>query len=130
MYVVVRDDGSLHIPQVDTAIDCGRYVNPEGVRKQIEGAAIYGNTIARHGKITTTNGTVDQSNFHDYPITRISDAPLNVRVHIVEDFVDHRPCGVGEPGVPPYTPALINAIHNATGKRIRQLPIGDQLKDI
>jgi isoquinoline 1-oxidoreductase beta subunit len=130
VHVVVRDDGSLHIPQVDTAIDCGRYVNPEGVRKQIEGSAIYGNTVARHGKITTTKGTVDQSNFHDYPITRISDAPLDVRVHIVEDFVDRRPCGVGEPGVPPYTPALINAIYNATGKRIRQLPIGDQLKDI
>lgn len=128
VHVVVRDDGSLHIPQVDTAIDCGRYVNPEGIRKQMEGAAIYGNTIARHGKITTTRGAVDQSNFHDYPITRISDAPLDVRVHIVEDFVDLRPCGVGEPGVPPYAPALVNAIYNATGKRIRTLPIGDQLK--
>jgi isoquinoline 1-oxidoreductase beta subunit len=130
VHVVVRDDGSLHIPQVDTAVDCGRYVNPEGVRKQIEGAAIYGNTIARHGKITVTEGAVDQSNFHDYPITRITDAPRDVRVHIVEDFVHLRPCGVGEPGVPPYTPALINAIYSATGKRIRQLPIGDQLQDI
>ena len=127
VHVVVRDDGSLHIPQVDMAIDCGRYVNPEGVRKQIEGAAIYGNTVARFGKITTSSGAVVQSNFHDYPITRINDAPLDVRVHIVEDFVHLRPCGVGEPGVPPYTPALINAIYNATGKRIRTLPIGDQL---
>ncbi len=130
VHVVVRDDGSLHIPQVDAAVDCGRYVNPEGIRKQIEGAAIYGNSIARHGKITTTEGTVDQSNFHDYPVSRISDAPLDVRVHIVEDFVDLRPCGIGEPGVPPYTPALINAIYAATGKRIRTLPIGDQLKNI
>ena len=130
MHVVVHDDGSLHIPQVDVAIDCGRYVNPEGVRKQIEGAAIYGNTIARHGKITTTKGAVDQSNFHDYQITRMSDAPLDVRVHIVEDFTDLRPCGVGEPGVPPYTPALINAIYDATGKRIRKLPIGDQLRAV
>ena len=73
---------------------------------------------------------MDQSNFHDYPVSRISDAPLDVRVHIVEDFVDLRPCGVGEPGVPPYTPALINAIYAATGKRIRTLPIGDQLKYI
>ena len=127
VHVVVRDDGSLHVPQVDTAIDCGRYVNPEGVRKQIEGAAIYGNTVARFGKITTAGGAVVQSNFHDYPITRISDAPLDVRVHIVEDFVHLRPCGVGEPGVPPYAPALVNAIHHATGKRIRRLPIGDQL---
>lgn len=129
VHVVVRDDGSVHIPQVDTAIDCGRYVNPEGIRKQVEGAAIYGNTIARHGKITTTKGAVDQNNFHDYPVTRIGDAPLDVRVHIVEDFTHLRPCGVGEPGVPPYTPALVNAIYNATGKRIRQLPITqDDLK--
>ena len=128
VHVVVRDDGSLHIPQVDMVIDCGRYVNPEGVKKQIEGAAIYGNTVARHGLISTTGGAVDQSNFHDYPVTRMNDAPLDVRVHIVEDFVHLRPCGVGEPGVPPYTPALVNAIYNATGKRIRSLPIGDQLK--
>ena len=109
-------------------IDCGRYFNPEGVRKQIEGAAVYGHTVAMHGKITTTKGEVDQTNFHNYPISRMNSAPLNVRVHIVEDFVDLRPCGVGEPGVPPYAPALVNAIFNATGKRIRTLPIGDQLK--
>ena len=128
VHVVVRDDGSLHIPQVDMAIDCGRYVNPEGVRKQMEGAAIYGHSVAMHGQITTTQGAVDQSNFHDYTITRMDDAPLDVRVHIVEDFTHLRPCGVGEPGVPPYTPALVNAIYNATGKRIRRLPIGDQLE--
>ena len=128
VHVVVRDDGSLHIPQVDMVVDCGRYVNPEGVKKQMEGAAIYGNTVARHGLISTTRGAVDQSNFHDYPVTRMNDAPLDVRVHIVEDFVHLRPCGVGEPGVPPYAPALVNAIHDATGKRIRSLPIGDQLK--
>jgi isoquinoline 1-oxidoreductase beta subunit len=127
VHVVVHDDGSFRIQQVDTAIDCGRYVNPEGIRKQIEGAAIYGNTIARHGKITTTEGAVDQSNFHDYPVTRISDAPLDVRAHVVEDYVHLRPCGVGEPGVPPYAPALINAIYQASGKRLRTLPIGDQL---
>ena len=123
VHVAVRDDGTLHIVQVDTAYDAGRYVNPDGIRKQVEGAAIYGHTIAMHGQITTTDGAVDQSNFHDYPITRISDAPLNVRVHIVEDFVDRPPNGVGEPGVPPYAPALANAIFAATGKRIRNLPI-------
>ena len=128
VHVVVRDDGSLHIPQVDMAIDCGRYVNPEGVKKQMEGAAIYGHSVAMHGQITTTQGAVDQSNFHDYTITRMDDAPLDVRTHIVEDFTHLKPCGVGEPGVPPYTPALVNAIYNATGKRIRRLPIGDQLE--
>jgi isoquinoline 1-oxidoreductase beta subunit len=128
VHVVVHDDGTFRIPQVDVAIDCGRYVNPEGVRKQIEGASIYGNTVAQFGKITISNGAVVQSNFHDYPITRMNNAPLDIRVHIVEDFVHLRPCGVGEPGVPPYAPALVNAIYNATGKRIRNLPIGDQLK--
>jgi isoquinoline 1-oxidoreductase beta subunit len=127
VHVVVHDDGSFRIPQVDTVIDCGRYVNPEGIRKQLEGAAVYGNTVARHGKITTTQGAVDQSNFHDYPITRMGDAPLDVRVHIVEDYAHLRPCGVGEPGVPPYAPALVNAIYDATGKRLRTLPIGDQV---
>ena len=128
VHVVAHEDGTFRIPQVDTAIDCGRYVNPEGVRKQIEGAAIYGNTVAQFGKITTARGAVVQSNFHDYPVTRMNNAPLDVRVHIVEDYVHLRPCGVGEPGVPPYAPALVNAIHDATGKRIRNLPIGDQLK--
>jgi isoquinoline 1-oxidoreductase beta subunit len=123
VHVVVHDDGTVHIPQVDMAFDCGRYVNPEGIKKQVEGAAIYGNTVARMGLISTTEGAVDQSNFHDYPITRMSDAPLNVRVHVSEEFVDLPPCGVGEPGVPPYTPALVNAIYNATGKRIYNLPI-------
>ena len=128
VHVVVHDDGTFRISQVDVAIDCGRYVNPEGVRKQVEGASIYGNSVALFGKITTSKGAVVQSNFHDYPITRMNNAPLDVRVHIVEDFVHLRPCGVGEPGVPPYAPALVNAIYNATGKRIRTLPIGDQLK--
>ena len=128
VHVVVHDDGTFRIPQVDTAIDCGRYVNPEGVRKQLEGAAIYGNTVAQFGKITTAKGAVVQSNFHDYPVTRMNNAPLDVRVHIMEDYVHLRPCGVGEPGVPPYAPALVNAIHDATGKRIRNLPIGDQLR--
>ncbi len=121
--VAVAADGTLSIPRVDVAIDCGRYVNPEGVRKQMEGACIYGHTLARHGKITTKSGAVQQSNFHDYPVTRMSDGPLDVRVHLIDDYVHLRPCGVGEPGVPPYAPALANAIFEATGKRCRSLPI-------
>ncbi len=128
--VVVHKGGKLDILQVDTAIDCGRYVNPEGVRKQMERANVYGNTVARQGLITTTEGAVDQSNFHDYPVSRISDLPLNVKVHIVEDYTHLKPCGVGEPGVPPFAPALFNAIHAATGRRLRRLPIGDQLDDV
>jgi isoquinoline 1-oxidoreductase beta subunit len=121
--VAVGEDGSLNVPRVDVAIDCGRYVNPEGIRKQIEGAVVYGHTIAMHGKITTRGGAVEQGNFDDYTITRMNDSPLDVRVHIIEDNKDGLPCGVGEPGVPPYAPALANAIYAATGKRIRELPI-------
>lgn len=121
VHVVVSDDGEFKVTQVDTCIDCGTYVNPERIRSQIEGAAVYGNSVARHGEITLSKGAVDQSNFHDYPISRMSDSPLNVRVHIVEN--EHIPSGVGEPGVPPFTPALVNALYQATGKRIRKLPI-------
>lgn len=127
--VKVGDKGELWIPRVDVAIDCGRYVNPEGVRKQMEGSAIFGNSIARFSEITTTNGAVDQSNFNDYRLTRLSDGPLDIRVHLIEEYADRMPCGVGEPGVPPYAPALLNAIYQATGKRIRSLPLPADLRN-
>lgn len=126
--VKVGDAGELWIPRVDVAIDCGRYVNPEGVRKQMEGSATFGNSIARFNRITTTDGAVDQSNFHDYRLTRLSDGPLDIRVHLIEEFVDRMPGGVGEPGVPPYAPALLNAIYQASGKRIRSLPLPADLR--
>lgn len=126
VHVAVTDDGELTIPQVDICMDCGTYVNPERIRSQLEGAAIYGNTVARHDKITYDKGEVQESNFHDYAVTRMDNAPLDVRVHLIEN--EEIPSGVGEPGVPPYTPALMNAIYNASGKRIRTLPIGNQLK--
>ncbi len=121
--VAVGAGGALTVPRVDVAIDCGRYVNPEGICKQMEGAVVYGHSVARHGKITTRRGAVEQSNFHDYTVTRMNDSPLDVRVHIIDDFTHLRPCGVGEPGVPPYAPALANALYDAVGKRIRSLPI-------
>jgi len=126
--VKVGTNGELWIPRVDVAIDCGRYVNPEGVRKQMEGSATFGNSIGRFSKITTTKGAVDQSNFNDYRVTRLSEGPLDIHVHIIEDYVNEPPCGVGEPGVPPYAPALLNAIYQATGKRIRSLPLPADLR--
>ena len=128
--VAVDDKGVLTVPRVDTAIDCGTFVNPERIRSQIEGAAIMGLSLARHGEISFKNGRVQQGNFDDFRVVRIDEAPMVTHVHIVPSGPDVPPSGVGEPGVPPFAPALCNAIFAATGKRIRSLPIGKQLESI
>jgi isoquinoline 1-oxidoreductase subunit beta len=125
--VAVDAKGNLTVPRVDTAIDCGFYVNPERIRSQIEGAAVMGLSLAKYGEITLKNGRVEQSNFNDYQVVRHDESPTVTNTHIVENGIDVPASGVGEPGVPPFTPALCNAIFAATGKRIRRLPIGNQL---
>jgi len=119
--VDVGDQGEVKIRRVDTAIDAGTVVAPEMVRAQFEGAAVFGASLALMGEITTTNGAINQSNFSDYPVARINEAPAETNVYIVPS--DAPPAGVGEPGVPPFAPALCNAIFAATGKRIRELPL-------
>jgi isoquinoline 1-oxidoreductase beta subunit len=126
--VSVDDKGKLSVPRVDTAIDCGMFVNPERIRSQIEGTAIMGLSLAKYGEITFKDGKVQQGNFDDFPVIRMDEAPLVTNVHIIPADADTPPSGVGEPGVPPFAPALINAIFAATGKRIRALPIGKQLE--
>jgi isoquinoline 1-oxidoreductase beta subunit len=119
--VEVDKSGAIRIPNVYTAVDAGIVVNPDMVRSQFQGAAVFGTSIARYGEITATNGVIDQSNFNDYPVARMNDAPVNTDVQIVESSA--APAGVGEPGVPPFVPALCNAIYAATGKRVRELPL-------
>jgi isoquinoline 1-oxidoreductase beta subunit len=126
--VSVDDKGKLTVHQVDTAIDCGTYVNPERIQSQIEGAAIMGLSLAKYGEVTFKNGKVEQGNFDTFPVIRMDESPIVTHVHIVPPDSDAPPSGVGEPGVPPFAPALTNAIFAATGKRIRALPIGKQLE--
>jgi isoquinoline 1-oxidoreductase beta subunit len=125
--VSVSDKGDLRVERVDTAIDCGTFVNPERIESQLEGAAIMGLSLAKHGEISFKNGRVEQGNFDGFPVVRMDEAPLVTNVYIMPAAPDKPPSGVGEPGVPPFAPALINAIFAATGKRIRSLPIGKQL---
>jgi len=122
--VAVSPTGKISIPRVDMAVDAGMIVSPDRVRSQFEGAAVFGASLALMGEITATAGKINQSNFHDYPVARMNEAPMETRVYIVES--DAPPAGVGEPGVPPFAPALCNAIFAATGKRIRELPLSRQ----
>jgi isoquinoline 1-oxidoreductase subunit beta len=119
--VEVNDKGEVRIPRVYTVADAGIIANPELVRLQFEGAAVFGTSIARTGEITVANGRVVQTNFHNYPVCRMNQAPLHVSVDLVDSTAP--PAGVGEPGVPPFLPALGNAIFSATGKRLRELPL-------
>ncbi len=119
--VEVNDQGNIRIPRVDCVVDAGLVVNPEVTKAQFEGAAVFGTSVARSGEITAKKGVIEQSNFDTYPVARINEAPYQTNVYLVDS--DAPPAGVGEPGVPPFIPALCNAIYVATGKRIRELPL-------
>ena len=124
--VEVSDAGDLSVIKSWVAIDAGTVVNTDTVKNQTQGGSVYGTTTAISDGITFDKGRVQQSNFHNYRVPRMSDSPLEVEVEVIES--DAPPAGVGEPATPVYAPALCNAIFAACGKRIRQLPIGNQLK--
>ena len=110
---------AIKIDKVTALIDLGIAVNPDNVKNQIEGAVIMALSAATKPGITFKNGVVEQNNFYDSPVPRMNEAPP-VEVHILAD--GSRIKGVGEPGIPPFAPALANAIFAATGKRIRKMP--------
>lgn len=122
--VTVKPDGSFKVDRVVCAVDCGLAINPDIVAAQMQGGIGFGLSAALHGAITLDGGVVQQSNFHQYIPLRINEMP-QVEVFIMPSA--EKPTGVGEPGTPPIAPALVNAIAAATGKRIRKLPIADQL---
>ena len=113
-------DGNIHVNRLVYAVDCGRPINPDGIRAQVEGAAIYGISAALHDAITVKGGRVEQSNFNDYQMPRIKETP-KTEIYIV--MSKEEPTGIGEPGLPVVTPAICNAVFALTGKRMRRLPI-------
>jgi isoquinoline 1-oxidoreductase beta subunit len=119
------ENGKPRVERVVCAVDCGLAINPDNIKAQMEGGIGYGLGAVLHSKVTLKDGMVEQSNFDDYEVLRMDEMP-RVEVHIVASA--EAPTGVGEPGVPPIGPAVANAVAALTGKRVRVLPIGDQLK--
>ena len=119
--VSVDENGKLVVHEMWMCIDAGTVVNPDRVRSQLEGAAIFGMSLTLHGALTARDGAIVEGNFDTYPMVRMSESPAAIHCHIMES--DAPPGGVGEPGVPPVALAIVNAYFAATGKRIRELPL-------
>ena len=118
-------NGSVIPLEMHTAIDCGLVITPDRVKSQMEGAMIMGLSMALQSEITVKDGAIVQNNFYDYPVSRISEVP-DLHVHLMPS--DKAPGGVGEPGLPPIPPSIVNAIYHASGQRIRDLPVNKSLK--
>jgi isoquinoline 1-oxidoreductase beta subunit len=118
--VSVDDAGRIRVDRVVCAVDCGTPVNPDIITAQMEGGIGFGLGAALFGAITLKEGHVEQSNFNDYRVLRMNEAPAKIEVHIVPS--NEKPTGVGEPGVAPIGPAVANAVFAATGKRARTFP--------
>jgi len=117
--VTVSGD-TVTVDRVVCALDCGTAVNPDVIKAQMQSGIGYGLAAALHGKITLTDGHVDQTNFHQYTVLRINEMPRAIEVYTVPST--NPPSGVGEPGLPPIAPAVANAVRAATGIKLRKLP--------
>lgn len=113
-------EGAISVPRVTAVTDCGLAINPLGIAAQVESGVIFGLSAALHGEVTIAGGRVDQSNFHDYPIMRLNEAPM-IATHIMASTQE--PGGMGEPPCAVAAPALANAVFAATGQRLRSLPL-------
>jgi isoquinoline 1-oxidoreductase beta subunit len=118
--VGVDKNGTIKVERLACAVDCGRVINPDGVRQQVEGGIIYALSAALKHEITVKDGRVEQSNWNNFEILRLGEAP-RIDVHLVRS--EAPPTGIGEPAFPPVAPAVANAVFAATGKRVRKLPI-------
>lgn len=112
--------GGLVFHKVTAAVDCGRVINPDIVRMQVEGAVMFALSAVQYGEITLEDGWVQQRNYHEYPMLRMAEAPA-VEVHVISS--EAVPTGIGEPGVPPVMAAVANALFQVTGERARKLPL-------
>lgn len=126
--LISDEAGEIVIPRVVLAFDCGPIVNPDRVRAQAEGSVVMGLGLALTGEISFRNGRPQQSNFDTYRVMRMNETPKKIEVQLMEAGHAVPMGGAGEPCLPPVAPALCNAIFAATGKRIRDLPIANQLK--
>ncbi|MDB5563668.1 MAG: Aldehyde dehydrogenase, partial [Tardiphaga sp.] len=124
--VSVGKDGQVKVERVVCAVDCGQMINPDTIKAQMEGGILFGLTAALYGEITLKDGRVEQGNFDSYQAMRINEVPT-IEVHLIDSHEE--PGGIGEPGTATIAPAVVNAVFNLTGKRLRKLPIDtSQLK--
>ena len=123
--VTVDKEGAVNPRHVWCVVDCGIQVNPDTIRAQMQSGIVFGLSAALYGEITIKDGRVEQTNFGDYRVLRINEAP-QIEVHLVKS--GEAPGGIGEPGTSCVMPALTNAIYAASGKRIRKLPVAEQVR--